>query len=60
MRDIMLATPGVTEPNLSAEPLATEGEATPGADDYVPFDDPEWQDDSADVPSLSIPEELLW
>lgn len=30
---------GVTLPALSREPLATEGEATPGPDDYNPFDE---------------------
>lgn len=30
---------GITLPSLSGEPLATEGEATPGPDDYNPFED---------------------
>lgn len=30
---------GTTEAKLSAEPLASEGEATPGPDDYNPFED---------------------
>lgn len=32
---------GVTMPNLSVEPLATEGEATAGPDDYNPYDEEE-------------------
>lgn len=32
---------GITEPMLSVEPLATEGEATPGPDDYNPLDEAE-------------------
>lgn len=32
---------GITPMPLSAGPLATEGEATPGPDDYNPYDDPE-------------------
>lgn len=30
---------GITEPAMSEEPLATEGEATPGPDDWNPFDE---------------------
>lgn len=30
---------GITPAPLSAEPLATEGEATPGPDDYNPYED---------------------
>lgn len=33
-------TPGITRANLSRDPLMTEEEATPGPDDYNPFDDP--------------------
>lgn len=32
---------GMTKMPLSREPLATEGEATPGPDDYNPYDEPE-------------------
>lgn len=32
---------GITEMPLSREPLATEGEATPGPDDYNPYDERE-------------------
>lgn len=32
-------TPGITRPKLSLDPLATEGEATPGPDDVNPFDE---------------------
>lgn len=34
---------GITPMVLSAGPLATEGEATPGPDDYNPYDDPDNQ-----------------
>jgi len=34
-------TPGVTIPNFSQDPLATEGEATPGPDDLNPAVDPD-------------------
>lgn len=34
----MQNTPGITIPQFSAEPLATEGEATPGPDDENPFE----------------------
>lgn len=30
---------GITPALMSREPLATEGEATPGPDDYNPFDE---------------------
>jgi hypothetical protein len=38
---MMRPTPGITEPKLTADPLGTEGELTPGPDDYNPFDDPD-------------------
>lgn len=56
----MRPTPGITAPKLSAEPLATEGEATPGDDDYVPYDDPEWQDDTPPAFEPTLPDELFW
>lgn len=34
---LMRPTPGITEPNLTAEPLGTEAEMTPGPDDINPF-----------------------
>lgn len=34
-----MPTPGTTGHNLSCEPLATEGEATPGPDDQNPYDE---------------------
>lgn len=34
---------GVTPMSFSKEPLASEGEATPGADDYNPYDEIEQQ-----------------
>lgn len=34
-------TLGTTDPLLSREPLMTEGEATPGPDDMVPYDEPD-------------------
>jgi hypothetical protein len=61
MRDLMHTTAGITEPRLTSEPLGTEGEMTGGPNDYVPFDDPEWEDDTPPEPELfSLPEELLW
>jgi hypothetical protein len=57
---LMRPTPGITAPKLSAEPLATEGEATPGDDDYVPYDDPEWQDDTPPAFEPTLPDELFW
>lgn len=33
-----LPTPGTTKPLLTEEPIGTEGEMTPGADDETPFD----------------------
>jgi hypothetical protein len=33
-------TPGITEPRFCRDPLGTEGELTPGPDDYNPYDDP--------------------
>lgn len=48
-----IGTPGITDPMLSAEPLGTEGELTPGPDDYVPYDDPEyWAAVDAEPPTL--------
>jgi hypothetical protein len=38
---LMQATPGLTYPNITKEPLGTEGELTPGPDDLNPFEDPE-------------------
>lgn len=37
-------TLGTTDPLLSKEPLMTEGEATAGPDDMVPYDEPERED----------------
>jgi len=34
----LYATAGITEPNLTPEPLGTEGEMTPGPDDENPYD----------------------
>ena len=34
-----IATPGITPVKLTKEPLGTEGEMTPGPDDWNPFDD---------------------
>lgn len=34
---LMHCSPGVTEPMLTAEPLGTEGEMTPGPDDINPY-----------------------
>lgn len=34
----LYATVGITEPNLTAEPLGTEGEMTPGPDDENPYE----------------------
>jgi hypothetical protein len=42
---------GMTVMRLSKFPLATEGEATPGADDYNMFDDPDVDD--ADLPETA-------
>jgi len=36
-----LWTPGISIPNFSRDPLATEGEATPGPDDMNPAIDPD-------------------
>jgi len=33
----LYATPGITEPNLTPEPLGSEGEMTQGPDDLNPF-----------------------
>jgi hypothetical protein len=38
---LMQATPGLTYPNITKEPLGDEGELTPGPDDLNPFEDPE-------------------
>jgi len=35
----MQATLGMTEPNLTRDPLGTEGEMTPGPDDRNPYDE---------------------
>lgn len=45
---------GITPALLSSEPLATEGEATPGPDDYNPFD--EMEDRQAMVRGTDAPE----
>lgn len=34
----LFATAGITEPHLSADPLGTEGEMSPGPDDENPYD----------------------
>lgn len=34
----LYATVGITVPNLTAEPLGTEGEMTPGPDDENPYE----------------------
>ena len=33
------ATPGITPAKLTRDPLGTEGEMTPGPDDYNPYED---------------------
>jgi len=33
------ATPGITPAKLTKDPLGTEGEMTPGPDDYNPYED---------------------
>jgi len=38
---LMQATPGLTYPNITKEPLGTEGELTAGPDSLNPFEDPE-------------------
>jgi len=38
MNGFMQATPGITEPHLSRDPLGTEGEMSDGPDDVSPFD----------------------
>lgn len=38
MNGFMQATPGITEPHLSRDPLGTEGEMTSGPDAESPFD----------------------
>jgi len=40
-----LWTPGISIPNFSRDPLATEGEATPGPDDLNPAVDPDARED---------------
>jgi hypothetical protein len=49
---------GMTVMRLSKHPLATEGEATPGADDYNPYEDPDGPDPptAGDVPDFDEPE----
>jgi len=37
----MQATPGLTYPNITKEPLGDEGELTAGPDSLNPFEDPE-------------------
>lgn len=39
-------TAGITRANLSVDPLATEGECSPGDDSYNPFDDPDVSEDT--------------
>jgi len=39
-------TPGITQANLSVDPLATEAESTPGDSEYNPFDDPDVGEDA--------------
>ena len=38
MPPIMQTTPGITVPNFSEEPMATEGEMTPGPPEENPFE----------------------
>ena len=46
---------GTTEIPLSREPLATEGEATPGPDDYNPYDEQETEDAFAEIAKQRSP-----
>lgn len=62
------ATPGITPCKFSKDPLGTEGEMTPGDDDWNPFEDdsmgePEYrkmgisdEELGADLPSMGPPE----
>jgi len=45
----LYATVGVTEPNLTRDPLGTEGEMTPGPDDRNPYE----EGDTANQPQLA-------
>jgi len=47
----LYATAGITEPNLTAEPLGTEGEMTPGPDDENPYETGD-TDKQAELPPL--------
>jgi len=52
---------GISPIRLSRDPLATEGEATPGPDDYNPYQDPDADDDDlpesvGGIPALDEPE----
>jgi hypothetical protein len=47
---------GITEPGLSAEPLATEGEATPGPNDYNPFEEERMQREMNGEKRASLPD----
>ena len=39
MRELGVPNDGITSVKLSRAPLATEGEATPGPDDWNPYDE---------------------
>ena len=39
MRELGVPSDGITSVKLSRMPLATEGEATPGPDDWNPYDE---------------------
>jgi hypothetical protein len=55
----MECTPGITEANLTSDPLGTEGEMTPGPDDYNPYEDgadvPEVGDSGPEMPGFDGP-----
>ena len=42
-REVSSPGQGITEAPLSIDPLATEGEATPGPDDWNPYEDEEFE-----------------
>lgn len=47
----LYATAGITEPDMTPEPLGTEGEMTPGPDDENPYENGD-RDSQIDLPPL--------
>lgn len=54
---VMMPTAGMTVPKFSRDPIGTEGELTPGPDDWNPYDE---EIDRAEIQEMGFdPDEVM-